>query len=334
MTGAPAPHALDASGVVELAVLERSGLIESRHSGAAVLTDRTGAVVRAVGDPTALVFPRSSLKPLQSIAALRSGAPLRDVQLVLSAASHSGTPAHLDVVRGILAQSGLDEAALQTPADWPLDGAAHDALAAAGEQRRPLYMNCSGKHAAFLASCVAQGWDSAGYLDPAHPLQQVVREVVEEYTGETVGATGVDGCDAPVHAVSLAGMARATSLLARGLDGAGTPNAHAAKLTAAVLADAWAIDGPGRLNTIVIDELGLIAKGGAEGYMVMAATTGEAVALKILDGNLRAATLVALHLLARAGVIEAAAAERVAELATPSVTGGGRVVGGMRPAFD
>lgn len=333
MTGGPAPHALDASGVVELAVLERSGLIESRHSGAAVVTDRSGTAVRTLGDATALVYPRSSLKPLQAIAALRSGARLADAELVLATASHAGTPAHIEVVRGILSGAGLDESALRTPPDWPLDGASRDALAAAGDHQRPLFMNCSGKHAAFLAACVAQGWDTASYLDPSHPLQRQIREVVEEYTGEPVTVTGIDGCGAPVHAVTIAGMAKATSLLARGLDGAGRPDEHAAALTAAVLAHGWAIDGPGRPNTVVIDELGLFTKGGAEGYIIAAATTGEAVAVKILDGGYRVASLVALHLLAQAGVIDADDAARVGLQATPKITGGGQVVGTVRLTF-
>lgn len=333
MTDAAVPHPLDGTGVVELALVERSGFIESRHLGAAVVTDRTGVVARALGDASALVFPRSSLKPLQAIAALRAGAPLHDVQLVLATASHVGTPAHIDVVRGILAESGLDESALQTPADWPADVASHEALAAAGDHARPLYMTCSGKHAAFLAACVAQGWDTASYLDLSHPLQQLIRAVVEEYTGEHVTVTGIDGCGAPVHAVTLPGMARAVSLLVRGLNGAGERDEHAAALVDAVLANGWGIQGLGTPDSVVIDELGLLTKGGAEGYMVMAARTGETVALKILDGSLRAASLVALHLLAQAGVLDGTAADRVAGLATQSVTGGGRVVGTMRPAF-
>jgi L-asparaginase II len=327
------PRLLDSAGTVELALVERSGFIESRHCGAAVVTDRDGTVVRTLGDATALVFPRSSLKPLQAMAALRAGAPLHDAQLVLATASHEGTPAHIDVVRGILSESGLDESDLQTPADWPHDGDARDALARAGDHKRPLYMTCSGKHAAFLAACVARGWDTASYLDPSHPLQQLIREVVEEYTGETVTVTGVDGCGAPVHAVTLAGMARAVSLLVRGLDGAGQPDPNARALVDGVLANGWGIQAPGTPDSVVIDELGLLTKGGAEGYMLMAAPTGETVVLKLLDGNLRAAPVVALHLLAQAGVIDTADAERVSELATPPVTGGGRIVGRMRPAF-
>ena len=333
MTGASAPHPLDESGVVELAVLERSGLIESRHSGAAVVTDRTGNVVRTLGDATALIFPRSALKPLQALAALRAGAVLRDAQLALATASHVGTPAHVTVVRSILSEAGLDESALQTPASWPADVASHDALAAVGDRTRPLYMTCSGKHAAFLAACVAQGWETATYLDPSHPLQQAIVAVVEEYTGERVGASGVDGCGAPVHAVTLAGMARAVSHLARGLDGSGAPDEHAASLMRAVLANGWGVQGHGSADSVVIDELGLFSKWGAEGYMLMAAPSGESVALKILDGNIRAAHLVALHLLAQAHVIDTGEAERVAGLATPRVAGGARVVGAIRPAF-
>ena len=334
MTGAPAPHALDTSGVVELAVLERSGLIESRHSGAAAVTDRTGAVVRTLGDANALIFPRSALKPLQALAALRAGAALRDAQLALATASHVGTPAHIDVVRSILFEAGLDESALQTPAYWPVDVASHDALAAKGDQTRPLYMTCSGKHAAFLSACVARGWDTASYLDPAHPLQQAILALVEEYTSETVSVSGVDGCGAPVHAVTLTGMARAISHLVRGFDGSGAPDEHAEALVRGVLANGWGVQGDGYADSVVIDELGLFTKWGAEGYTLMAAPTGESVVLKILDGNIRAGHLVALHLLSQAGVIDIGQAERVGDLTTPSVTGGGRVVGAMRPAFS
>ena len=101
----------------------------------------------------------------------------------------------------------------------------------------------------------------------------------------------------------------------------------------AVLANGWAVQGHGYSDSVVIDELGLFTKWGAEGYLLMAAPTGESVVLKILDGNVRAAHLIALHLLAQAGVIEPSDAERVAGRATPSVTGGSRVVGAMRPAF-
>ncbi len=336
MSRIPEPHPLEAGGAVELAIVERNGLVESRHLGAAVVVTAEDAVSRSLGDVDALVYPRSSLKPLQALAVLRSGVELEGAELVLATASHAGTPEHVRVVEELLARAGLTEEALQCPLDWPLDpqsaAVARTSGGAASDGRRRITMNCSGKHAAFLLACSRNGWPTEDYLDPAHPLQQRIRETVEEFTGEPVGRVGVDGCAAPLFAVSLRGLATALSRVARGVNAEG-PDPDAARLTGAILQNAWAIDGPGRANTIVIEELGLVCKGGAEGVMVMAAADGTAVALKVLDGTQRATTLVALELLAQAGTVPRAEADRVIALTTEQVLGGGRPVGAIRVAF-
>jgi L-asparaginase II len=313
-------HPLDPTGVVELAILSRSGLDESRHLGAAVVVSPDGTIARSLGDADALVYGRSSLKFFQAIAVLRSGVSLAGAQLVLATASHAGTAAHVQVVRSLLARAGLGEDALQCPPDWPLDSASRSAASAPAR----ITMNCSGKHAAFLLACVENGWPIESYLDPAHPLQQLIRDTVEEFTGQPIGHVGVDGCGAPVFATTLRGLATAVGRVSAGLD------PSAALLTAAVLAEPWAIDGPGRANTVVIEQLGLLTKGGAEGVIVMGAADGTAVALKMLDGNARATTLVALELLASAGEISEEDAERVGALTTEKVLGGGLPVGVIR----
>ena len=217
MTGIADRNALGVGGVVELASVERNGLIESRHVGAAVVVNAHGTVVNALGDIDAFVYPRSSLKPFQAITVLRSGVPLEGAALVLASASHSGTPAHVAVVSGMLASAGLTEDALQCPLDWPgdLDAAA---IARTGGEKRRITMNCSGKHAGFLLACVQNGWSIETYLDPEHPLQVRVRATIEEFTGEPVGHVGVDGCGAPLFAVSLRGLATAFSRCARGVN--------------------------------------------------------------------------------------------------------------------
>lgn len=313
-------HPLDPSGVVELAVLERSGLDESRHLGAAIVISPDGSIARSLGDADAVVYGRSSLKPFQAIAVLRSGVSLDGPQLVLATASHAGTPAHVRVVRQLLARAGLGEEALQCPLDWPLDSASR-AVASAPAR---ITMNCSGKHAAFLLACVENDWPTESYLAKAHPLQQLIRETVEEFTGEPVGHVGVDGCGAPVFATSLRGLAAAVGRVSAGAD------PSAARLFRAVRADPWAIDGPGRANTVVIEQLGLLTKGGAEGVIVMGAADGTAVALKMLDGSARATTLVALALLASVGAISIEDADRVGALTTEKVLGGGLPVGVIR----
>jgi L-asparaginase II len=319
---------LDVAGVRELAVLERSGLIESRHLGAAVVVSPDGTVEREIGDGAALVYPRSSLKPMQAITVMRSGVPLVGAQAVLATASHSGTLEHVRVVRGMLESAGLSETDLRCPADWPGDADARFQARRDGLGARPVTMNCSGKHAAFLMACAANGWSTHDYLDPAHPLQQSVRSTVEEFTGESVGGVGVDGCGAPLFAIGLRGLARALGLVA----GAGLHHGdpHAATLMSAIVEHPWAIAGRGRANTVVIEQLGILAKGGAEGVIAMATPDGTAVAVKVLDGSPRVTTLVALELLAQHGAIDRADADRVIALTVEPILGGGVPVGRLR----
>jgi L-asparaginase II len=302
-------------------------MVESRHLGAAALVDADGTVLRSLGDTNALIYPRSTLKPLQAVAVLRAGAPLKGTQVVLASASHAGSPEHLEVVRSILAAAELPESALQCPVDWPLGRVYRDELIRVGDGPSRMHMNCSGKHAGFLLACVAGGWSTEDYLDPEHPIQVLVRETVVELTGESIEHSGTDGCGAPVHAVTLAGLARAIGRVS------GAPDGESAVLTEAILANPWAIDGAGRANTIVIEELGLVAKLGAEGVLVLGSKSGVAAAVKILDGSARAATLVALELLVEAGEVSQTSAAKVLEESLEPVLGGGRVVGSIQPAF-
>jgi L-asparaginase II len=326
----PAIQPLDAAGSVELAVLERSGMIESRHLGAAVVVAPDGSLLRAFGNADAVIYPRSSLKSLQAIAILRSGLQLDGERLALAAASHTGTARHIAVVHDILAAAGLDESALQCPADWPSNADAAFATRAEGLGKRRTAMNCSGKHAAFLAACVQNDWPIDSYLDPAHPLQQLVRATVEEFTGGPVAHVGVDGCGAPLFAVTLRGLATAIGRVA---DSPGSdPTGPAARLVSAVLANPWAIDGEGEPNTVITERLGLFAKEGAEGVMVLGAPDGTAVALKMLDGSPRAIFLVALGLLASVGAVDADLADQLAAELTAPVLGGGIPVGQLRLA--
>jgi len=326
------PQTFAVADAVELAVVERSGFVESRHAGSAVVLGPDGEVVASYGDPSALVLPRSSLKPLQAIACVTAGAALEGERLALSTASHSGTDRHVAVVRDILDQAGLGEDALACPPAWPGDQATRDELVRDRSEPSRIRMNCSGKHAAMLLACTSTGWDTDGYLEPAHPLHAHVREVVERLTGERVAATAIDGCGAPVYAMTLTG-------LARGIHRIGTASERspfalhrvAGTLVRAVRENPWTIEGPGRPDSIVIERLGVFAKGGAESIMVMVAPDGTTVALKVLDGGSRAASIIAVHLLGRAGALTPAQVADAAAHLPLAVHGGGHDVGVIRP---
>jgi len=319
------------SDAVELAVVERSGFVESRHAGSAVVLSPDGEVLRALGDMQTPIFPRSCLKPFQAVAVMTSGVSLRGEDAAIAMASHSGTAAHVALVKGLLARRALPASALGCPPASPSDQVARDELIRSGGPRERLYMNCSGKHAAMLLACVANEWPLDGYLDPEHPLQKRILDVLDRFTGERPAATGVDGCGAPVHAISLHALARGIQKITTAASS--SPFAlyrEAAALTEAAREHAWAVGGPGQPDTVAIDRLGVFAKVGAEGVMVMTAPNGTTTALKVLDGSSRASSIIALRLLADAGALEHDAVDAVQAELDPWVMGGERRVGAIR----
>lgn len=325
---------LTVADAVELAVVERNGFTESRHAGAAVVLSPEGDVIARYGNADALVLPRSSLKPLQAVACVTAGAALEGEQLALATASHTGTERHAAVVRNMLIEGGLTEDDLGCPVSWPGDSAARDELVREHGQPAKIRMNCSGKHAAMLRACIATGWPTDGYLEPDHPLQAHIRDVVERLTGEKVAHTAIDGCGAPVHAVSLTGLARAVHRI--GSASERSPFAlHrvAGALVRTVKEHPWAIEGPGRPDSIATERLGVFTKHGAEGVMVMVAPNGTTVALKILDGSSRASTLIAATLLGRAGALGDADVASLSSALPLTVRGGGSDVGMIRPGI-
>jgi L-asparaginase II len=305
-----------------LAEVVRSGFVESRHHGSVVVLDASGAMTASAGDVTGPIFPRSSNKPLQTVGMLRAGLqPAEPADLALISGSHNGEPFHVRRVRALLRSAGLDEDALKCPADLPLSASERNALLRAGGEPAPVLMNCSGKHAGMLATCMANGWSLGDYLDAKHPLQVALAEAVADLAGEPIAATGVDGCGAPVFAISLTALARAYLRL---VDAApGTPERLVAdemrshpELVAGTDAD----------DTRLMQSVsGLVAKGGAEGVVAAAVPGAGAVAIKIDDGAMRARIPVLLSALGKLGLA-------VPVMGVP-VLGGGEPVGEVRSAW-
>ncbi|MDO8308808.1 MAG: asparaginase [Actinomycetota bacterium] len=304
---------------VPIAEYTRSGMVEGVHVGHVAIVDGAGAVVRSWGDPGQVIYPRSANKPVQAAAMVGSGLDLPPRLLALAASSHSGEPFHLSAVRDILAHAGLDETWLQTPPDWPLDPVERDAWLGAGQARTSVAMNCSGKHAAMLATCVAQGWSLHSYRDPAHPLQVAIAARLASLAGEPIAHTGVDGCGAPVLAISLAGLARSAARLV--LAEAGSPEGQVA---AAMRDHPDVVGGTRRDVTEFMRAVpGLMAKDGAAGVYVAALPDGTAIAVKVEDGSDAARRVVLAEVLIGLGADPGA----LAGLREEPVFGGGEAVG-------
>ncbi|MDW4901135.1 asparaginase [Streptomyces californicus] len=328
MTSTGAPSAIPTSPVPAppvLAEIVRSGFTEGHHRGSLVLLAADGTVEHTIGDPAAPVFPRSSNKPMQAAAILRAGLDLSGERLALAAASHSGEPFHLDLARTMLAEHGLSTDDLLTPPDLPLDPVEAEAYLAAGNVRERITMNCSGKHAAMLAVCVRNGWDTATYLDPGHPLQRLVGEVVAEAAGEPVAALGTDGCGAPLMAIGLTGLARAfrSFVLA-------APGSAERRVADAMRAHPEYVAGTRRPDTWLMREVpGTLSKMGAEAVQAVALADGRALAFKIDDGSTRALGPVLARALELLGV-DAPVVDRIGR---SPLFGGAAEVGEIRATF-
>jgi L-asparaginase II len=308
----------------------RSGFTESRHRGAIAVLAADGSVLLSAGTATAPMFPRSSNKPFQATAMLRCGLPLDGELLALAAASHSGEDFHVAGVRTILAGAGLTEDDLQCPPDLPLDTAAAQAMTAAGAGPDRVHMNCSGKHAAMLATCVANGWPTASYRDPGHPLQQEIRSTIARLAGEDVAAIGVDGCGAPLMAISALGLARAFRAVVRAERG--TPERAVADAMRAY--PEWTSGTTRPERALMAAVPGLLVKSGADGVEGFALADGRAAAFKIEDGAARGRVPVSVAVLGLLGAQNEPGADvsTLAGLAQTPVTGGGQVVGEIRAA--
>lgn len=289
-----------------LVEITRGDLVESVHRGTVAVMDAAGTLRFALGDVQEVVYSRSSLKPIQALPLLESGAAeafgVSDEEVALAAASHSGEPMHTTRVAAWLKRIGCSEADLACGPQIPRYEPAAEALVAAGEAPCRLHNNCSGKHAGFLTLARHLGAPIAGYAGLHHPVQQAVLQAVERLSGETDLAWGVDGCAAPNFAMPLASFALALARMA----GHQTPGA--ARILHAMMTYPELVAGTGRHCTQVMRA----AKGkaavkvGAEGvYAAMLPELGLGVAIKIDDGAVRAAETAVSAILVKLGVLSA-----------------------------
>jgi L-asparaginase II len=314
----------------ELVRVYRSGFHEGSHYGAVVITGPDGSVLYERGNGSAAVFPRSSSKPFQAIAMLSSGADLVGADLALASASHSGEPMHVERALAMLARAEVTEDDLGCPPALPMNEVDRLAVLAAGGGPRRIYMNCSGKHAGMLTACVAHDWPTVGYLSPDHPLQLRVSDEIARLSGEAPSAVGIDGCGAPLYAISLIALAR----------GFGAVNAAPEGTLERQVADAMRthpemVGGTGREDTRLMQAIpGLLVKGGAEGVHCAALPDGSCVAVKITDGGDRARMPVLVGALRLLGVGDgdAQATALLDELGTGIVLGAGKPVGTVEAA--
>lgn len=306
----------------------RSGFRECTHRGSAVIVAPDGSPTTEIGDTRSAMFPRSSNKPLQAVGMLRAGfVPLTTSELAIATASHEGQREHVRLVQSLLDRFGLKAEHLRCPSALPSNDRARAEAMAAGIAPTPLFMNCSGKHSAMLATCVVNEWPLADYLNPAHPLQLAIAETIADLTSERTAELGVDGCGLPIVPVSLTDLARSFGRLVTS-----APDTHERAVADAIRQHPFVISGTGKEDEILMTAVpGLLCKSGADGVFAAALPDGTAFAFKIDDGHDRARLPLAAAALRRCGVPWTDALEAMAEM---PVMGGAARVGLVRAVVD
>lgn len=320
-------------GAVDLVQMIRGERVESVHRGHAVICDERGEVVEAWGDPSAMIYPRSSCKMVQALPLLESGAGahLTTAQLALACASHQGQAEHTEAVDAWLRDMDLSERDLRCGAHMPYSEVARNGLIKSDESPCQLHNNCSGKHAGFLTLSRHLG-AGPDYIAPDHPVQLAVRRAFEEVTGMTSPGYGIDGCSAPNFATRLDGLGRAMGLFAGAREGNGAREDAMIRLTHAMGAEPLLVAGDGRACTDLMRAMGgkVAVKTGAEAvFIAIIPELKRGIALKIVDGGTRAAEATIAALLVRLGVLmeEAPVAKRL--MHGPIMNCGGRETGRM-----
>ena len=278
-----------------LAKVTRGDLVESLHLGHLIVLNADGSTYLSKGSPELPIYPRSAIKSIQAAAMLKVGLKVEENELAIICASHSGSQSHINLVTKMLTSRGLSISQLKNAVDKPLGE--KEKITWGDKAPSQLAQNCSGKHAGMLIACQQNGWDMNTYLDLDHPLQVAIKNEIEALSGEKVSATSVDGCGAPLFAISLIGLAKAISNLVKSKE-----NLYQ-QIVSACIKYPELVAGDARLTTRMMRGVpGLFMKEGAEGVQVCGLSDGRVIAIKIIDGSWRPVAPIIMEIFKRWGV--------------------------------
>ena len=289
-------------------------MVESVHTGHAVVVDPQGTISQGWGDLDEPFYLRSAAKPFQAAVSQANGADLSPRQLAMACSSHSGEPVHVALVEAMLAEVGLSSADLLCPPDWPMGAAAARRV----DDKQRSYHNCSGKHAAMLRACVSSGWP-LDYTRADHPLQEQIFSFVSDVTGVDPMPSGVDGCGVPTLRTTTEGMGRAFARLAT--------EPELAAVATAMHRYPYLTAGSDRAEAAIAVTANAAVKGGAKGCLGVAVIGQYGIAAKSTDGLNAPAEIAAIEGLARVGMLTSAMDRALVEQRYPIVYGGGGPVG-------
>lgn len=318
----------------------RGKVVESVHYGYVAVVNSSGRVIKSIGDPNLVTFFRSAAKPLQAIPLIESGAAnsfgLTEEEIALVTASHSGERKHVEVAERFLQKIGLQEENLLCGIHPPQHTESAKELYWQNNEPRLLHNNCSGKHLGMLAIAKHLGFSLESYLEPEHPVQQMMKQIILEYSKLAANELklGIDGCGVPVFALPLKNMALAYANLVQEAKTKPSP----AKVISSMLKYPFVVAGTQRLCTQLMRNTNgrLIAKVGTEGIFCVGLLKEElGIAVKIADGNTRALGPTIIEVLAQLGLLTAQELDKLKEFHRPKLKNHRQeIIGQFKPVFQ
>ena len=332
---------MDADHLVDVV---RGNIVESEHWGHIAVVNSEGEVLYSKGNPNKVTFARSSMKPLQAIPIVETGAAdtyqLEPADLSLACASHSGEDQHTDRVKTILNKLGLTTESLKCGTHPPRWQETYERLMKSGTEITAEYNNCSGKHSGMLTTAIHMGESLEDYYKTDHPVQKRIIEVISDLTETPVDEIeiGIDGCGVPVHGIPLKNLAFGFAKMANPVSQPEKRKNAIEQVTSAMMAAPEMVGGTDRFcsDFMRIEEGRMFGKAGAEGvYCIGDLETGLGIAIKIEDGNGRATSPVAVEVLKQLGLLTEEQDELLKEYHYPSLKNARQeVIGQIRPVFS
>lgn len=279
----------------KLVTISRSGYIESEHFGCGAIVDSDGKILKEWGDSSQLIFPRSALKPIQSLNLYKDGyidkANLTEKQIAFSTSSHFAEDIHQELINDWLKNLNLDESMLACGEDWPWQ--LHNKFKAYEKykKRRKIFHNCSGKHCAHLAVSVERDLPINNYNSQLHPLQKELFDLIENLSEFKINQIGVDGCTLPnpMLPINKFGYLLAKFTDYKKIDNLGSV---AKKIFEACVNEPDYAGGAESDNSLLTKLFNkrVFFKNGAEGvFLAIIPENKVSIVVKILDGSARAA---------------------------------------------
>lgn len=320
------------------AEVHRGNSVESYHSASIAVVNADGKITHSFGDPHLVTFSRSSLKPIQTLALISSGAAekygLSQKEIAICCGSHNGSDEHRETALSILAKAGNDAEMLQCGTHWPTGMRMKKKFPLAGEDGDPTRNNCSGKHSGFLALAKFLGDEPKDYLARDSKTQTAIRKELSEICEIDADAApyGIDGCSAPNYALDISKLAYGFLKIAQATDG------HRFVVAEAIRAHPEMISGEGRFDLALAQAFpnNVINKVGAEAVQVIAfREPALAIVVKVHDGSTRALYAICIETMRQLDLLDDGAMTHLEKFDKPKIKNHRKIITGeILPVFE